>query len=122
VNEVLLAVVVGAGLVLAVLAGLAAGLGKAPGRLVVAGAAFLELLVIVLCGWSVVAMIRGERPGEFLTFILYLVGVLVVMPIAIVWAAAEPTRWSNVVIAVGALTVMAMAARMDQIWKVTAGG
>lgn len=120
-NGWLVAVVVGAALVLALASGIASALGKAPGRAVIGGCVLVEAALALLTGAVVVAMIGGQRPGEMLTFVSYLVGVLAVLPLAIVWSLAEPTRWSNLVVAVGALTVMAMVARMDQIWRMPSG-
>jgi hypothetical protein len=121
VNGWLVAVVVGAALALALASGIASARGKAPGRVVLGGCVLVEAALVILTAASVITMIGGERPGEMLTFVAYLVGVLVVLPLAIVWSLAEPTRWSNLVVAVGALTVMAMVARMDQIWRTSSG-
>lgn len=111
----------GAALVLAILSGIESARGKAPGRVVFLGCVVVEASLLVLSVAVVIAMIGGERPGELVTFLAYLVGVLVVLPLAIIWSMAEPTRWSNLVVAVGALTVMAMVARMDQIWRMPGG-
>lgn len=96
-----------------------AGLGKVPGRVVLGLSALLEVLVVVQVVWAVVGLVGGHRPVELVTFVLYLLGIVVVMPLVVLWSLAERTRWSNLVVAVGALTVMAMTARIDQLWAVT---
>jgi hypothetical protein len=42
----------------------------------------------------------------------YLLGIVVVLPLAGAWALAERTRWSGVVVAVGGFTVAVMTARL----------
>lgn len=110
-----------AGLVLFLAGSALAALGKVPGRVVLGASVLLEVLVVVQAVWAVVAMIGGHRPAETLVFSLYLLGIVVVMPLVVAWSLAERTRWSNLVVAVGALTVMAMTARLDQMWRVTGG-
>lgn len=115
-----LAVVVTA-LVLALGTALQTARNRPPGRVLLGLSAVLELVVLVMVVVAVVAMVGGRTTGEPVTFVAYLVGVLLVMPLVMGWALVERTRWSNVVLAVGALTVMAMTARLDQIWRATGG-
>ena len=117
----LVATLVLGGLALAVLGAVLAGLGTVPGRVVLGLSLLLELLVLGQAGAAVVDLVGGYRPTELVTFCAYLVGIVVVMPLVVAWSLAERTRWSNLVIAVGALTVMAMTARLDQMWRVTGG-
>lgn len=117
----LVAALVAGGLALAVLGAVLAGLDKVPGRVVLGLAVLLEIVVVVQAGWAVAGMLDGRRPAEFVTFVLYLLGIVVVLPLVVAWSLAERTRWSNLVVAVGALTVMAMAARLDQLWRGTGG-
>ncbi len=117
----LVVALVAVGLVIFVAGAALAGLGKAPGRVVLGLSVLLEVVVVVQVVWAVVAMVGGRRPAELLTFSLYLLGIVVVMPLVVTWSLAERTRWSNLVVAVGALTVVAMTARLDQMWRVTGG-
>jgi hypothetical protein len=117
----LVVALVAGGLLLFVLGAVLAGLGKVPGRVVLGLAVLLEVVVAVQVVWAVLDLVGGYRPAETLVFVLYLLGILVVMPLVVGWALAERTRWSNLVVAVGALTVMAMTARLDQMWRVTGG-
>ena len=59
-----------------------------------------------------VDLVRGDHPPETATYIGYLVGIVVVLPLAIAWSVAERTRWSGVVVAVGGFTVAIMTARL----------
>jgi hypothetical protein len=117
----LVAALVLGGLALAVLGAVLAGLGRVPGRVVLGASALLEVLVVGQVVAAVVALAGGHRPTELVTFCAYLLGIVVVLPVVVAWSLAERTRWSNLVLAVGALTVMGMAARLDQMWRVTSG-
>jgi hypothetical protein len=66
---------------------------------------------------AAVDLVQGRRPPETATYIGYLVGIVVVLPLAIVWALAERTRWSGLVVAVGGFTVAIMTARMVMLWR-----
>jgi hypothetical protein len=117
----LAAALIAGGLALFALGAVLAGLGRAPGRLVLGLAALLEVLVLVQALAATVGLVRGHRPAELITLCAYLAGIVVVMPLVVAWSLAERTRWSNLVVAVGALTVMAMTARLQQLWEVTRG-
>lgn len=114
------ALVVG-GLVVFLLGGVLAAMGRPPGNVVLVVAALLEVLVLVQVVAAFVGLIRGERPAELLVFVLYLIGTAVVMPLVVLWSIAERNRWSNLVIGIGGLTVMAMVARLAQLWQVQRG-
>ena len=49
----------------------------------------------------------------------YLLGIVVVLPLAGAWALAERTRWSGIVIAVGGFTVAVMTARLVMLARGT---
>jgi hypothetical protein len=68
---------------------------------------------------SVIALVRiaaGFRPAETATTIGYLLAILILIPLAWFWANSERTRWSGVVLAVAALSVLAMTLRLIQLW------
>jgi len=92
---------------------------RPPGRvtLAVTGVAALATLL-----QSVVAfydLLQGRRPPELATYVGYLLGIVVVLPLAGAWALAERTRWSGVVIAVGGFTVAVMTARLVMLARGT---
>jgi hypothetical protein len=85
---------------------------RPPGRgtLAVAGAgAVLALVQSIL---AAAELIGGTRPPETATYIGYLIGIVVVLPLAVAWSVAERTRWSGLVVAVGGVTVAVMTARL----------
>jgi hypothetical protein len=85
--------------------------------LAVTGLAALATFVqSVVAGYD---LVQGRRPPELGTYIGYLVGIVVVLPLAGGWALAERTRWSGVVVAVGGFTVAVMTARLVMLARGT---
>jgi hydrogenase/urease accessory protein HupE len=83
---------------------------------VTALAALATLVQSVVAGYD---LVQGRRPPELATYIGYLVGIAVVLPLAGGWAVAERTRWSGVVVAVGGFTVAVMTARLVMLARGT---
>ena len=59
---------------------------------------------------------RGDGSVSGGLFWGYVVTQALVLPLAGLWAFAERTRWSSVVLAVAALTVAFLEYRLVQIW------
>ncbi len=117
-----LLIVVGlAGLVYAVGAGLLAWRNRPAGRSLVLAAAVLEVATLVVLVAAVAGLVGGHRPVELVTTIAYVLTLALVMPAATAWSLVERTRWSSAVLALGGLTVAAMSARVDALWRVTRG-
>jgi hypothetical protein len=104
-------------LVVAVLGGTGAVRNRPPGTAALVAAALAEVAVLAQSGVALVVLARGEHPPEVVTSVAYLLGILVVLPLATAWALIERTRWSGVVILVGALTVAVMTARLQMLWR-----
>ena len=51
------------------------------------------------------------------TTVGYLIGIVILIPIAWFWANNERTRFSGVVLAVAALAVLAMTLRLLVLWN-----
>jgi hypothetical protein len=79
------------------------------GGAVVEGAMLLQAVV------ALVLTARGDGPADAVTFWGYLLTALVLLPIAAVWAFAERSRWSSVVLLVAALTIVVMQWRLVQV-------
>jgi hypothetical protein len=92
---------------------------RPPGRLTLGVATLAAVLVVVQSIAAAVDLVRGDRPPETATYIGYLVGIVVVLPLAVGWAVAERTRWSGVVVAVGGVTVAVMTARLVMLARGT---
>lgn len=101
------------------LAGCAAlwGIGTAvanrpPGRAQLLFAAGVELVTVVQSAVGLVRIGSGIRPAEPATTLGYLLGIVVLLPAAWLWANAERTRFSGLVLAVAAASVLAMTLRL----------
>ncbi|HZA04713.1 MAG TPA: hypothetical protein VE617_09110 [Propionibacteriaceae bacterium] len=89
---------------------------KPPGKAQLLFAAAVWLVTLVQ---SVVAGIRlaaGFRPQSPATLIGYLIGIVLLIPVAWFWANTERTRYSGLVLAVAALAVLAMTLRLLTLW------
>jgi ribose/xylose/arabinose/galactoside ABC-type transport system permease subunit len=85
---------------------------RPPGRVtlgVTGLAALVTLVQTLVAGYD---LVQGRRPPELATYVGYLLGIVVVLPLAGAWALAERTRWSGLVVAVGGFTVAVMTARL----------
>ncbi len=89
---------------------------RPPARPLLIGLGVVETLLVVQVVISVVLLIAGERPGDLLTFLSYLIGVLFVLPLGTVWALAERSRASTAVLGVACGTVPVLLLRMYVVW------
>jgi len=92
---------------------------RPPGRITLAVAALGAVVTLVQSLVAGIDLARGIRPPETATYIGYLVGIVVVLPLAVGWSVAERTRWSGVVVAVGGFTVAIMTARLVMLARGT---
>lgn len=79
-------------------------------------ASVVELALIAQLVSGSIALSRTDRDVEAVTFVSYLVTVVLIPPAAILWGIAEKSRWGTGVVAVGMLTVAALCARIVDIW------
>jgi hypothetical protein len=94
------------------------GLSKRkPSGLSIGALAMVQLGLIVQLITSIVLVISGARAKQdTVEFFAYLIVALMIPLAAAFWALIERTRWSTVIMGVGALTVAVMLVRMSQIW------
>ena len=76
----------------------------------------LEAGLLAQAAIGVVAMLGSDRELDRATFVGYLVGVAVVLPLGAVWSVAERSRWGAGVLAVTCLSVPVMILRLNQLW------
>lgn len=96
-----------------------AAVNKPPGRAQLLFAAFVWLVTVAQSVIAGVGLVSGFRPVELATTIGYLIGIVLLIPLAWFWANTERTRWSGVVLAVAALSVLAMTLRLLTLWTET---
>lgn len=89
---------------------------KPPGRAQLLFAAALEVVTVVQTVIALIRLAGGFRPPELATTIGYLVGIILLIPVAWFWANVERTRFSGVVLAVAAFSVLAMTLRLLVLW------
>jgi hypothetical protein len=78
-----------------------------------------EALLVVQLVVAVIAPLVGNEPnGNLVEFYIYLVSAILIPPLTVVWALVERSRWSTVVLAIGAFAVAVMVYRMHVIWFV----
>ena len=93
--------------------------GRKPADLTVIALVVVEVLLLAQIVIALIAPAVGNPPsGNPAEFWLYLITAAIIPPLALVWALTDRTRWSTVVLGVGALAVAVMAYRMHQIWTV----
>lgn len=86
----------------------------------VIGLGVVELTVLGGAGYAIARLVGGGAPdGGLVTFIAYLVGVVVIPVVAAGWGLVERSRWGPAVIIVACLAVAFMFVRMLQIWQGT---
>ncbi|MFE2755692.1 hypothetical protein ACFXGA_27195 [Actinosynnema sp. NPDC059335] len=76
----------------------------------------LEAALLVQAVVGVVALLGSDRELDRATFVGYLVGVAVVLPLGAVWSVAERSRWGAGVLTVTCLSVPVMVLRLNQLW------
>ena len=81
--------------------------------------ALLELALLTQAVLGIINLITTDRDVSGATFVGYLIGSLLILPIAAFWSLAERTRWGTAVLIVGCLVIPVMIARMNQIWDHT---
>jgi hypothetical protein len=92
-------------------------LNRRVGRSLLAVAAVGEAGLLVQVVWAVVRLAGGGRPeGGLAVFIGYLIGSLVILPVAAAWGLGERTRWGPAVLAAGFLVMAVLIVRMQQVW------
>lgn len=107
-------VLIVAALVLALVTGVYVALDRSPDRVLVALLALLEVGLVVQAVVGIAQLVGGsDDPG--ITFVGYLLAVLLVLPFGLVWALGERSRGSTAVLIVALLTVAFLVLRLVQI-------
>lgn len=107
-------VLIVAALVLALVTGVYVALDRSPDRVLVALLALLEAGLVVQAVVGIAQLVGGsDDPG--ITFVGYLLAVLLVLPFGLVWALGERSRGSTAVLIIALLTVAFLVLRLVQI-------
>jgi hypothetical protein len=79
--------------------------------------ALLELGLLAQAVVGVVNLIGTDREVDAFSFLGYLVGPVLILPLAAFWSLAERTRWGPGVLVIGCLTVPVLIVRLRQVWE-----
>jgi hypothetical protein len=79
-------------------------------------AAVLELLLVVGFVAGCVALGGTSRDVDGVLFVSYFLAAVLAVPVALVWAIAEKSRWGTGVLVVAMLTVAVLMVRVVDIW------
>ncbi len=89
---------------------------KPPGKAQLLYAAGVEAVTVIQSIIAAAKLVGGFRPAELATTIGYLIGIVILIPIAWFWANVERSRFSGIVLAVAAFAVLAMTLRLLVLW------
>jgi hypothetical protein len=106
--------------VLAVIGLVMSALDRVVDRVLLAAAVMVEVAALVQSVVAGVELAGSHQVASAAAFVGYLIGAVLVMPVAVVWAWAERNRWTGAVVALGGLTVAVMTLRLTTLWN--AGG
>ena len=90
---------------------------KPPGKAQLLFAAGVWVVTLAQSIIAAVQLVGSFRPQSLATTIGYLIGIVLLIPVAWFWANVERTRFSGVVLAVAALAVVAMTLRLLALWS-----
>jgi hypothetical protein len=80
------------------------------------GLALIEGLLLVQAALALAAIGGGHRPGEYTTFLGYLVTSVLMLPAAVGLALMEKTRWGSVIAGSAAVVAAVLCLRLGQVW------
>ena len=103
-------------LLLALVTGVLAAMGRTLPSWVIGLVAILEVALVALTVQCVIAWAGGTAPADPIVFLSYLVVVLAAGPATVWWGAGEPGRWGTGVVAVAGLVIPVLLVRLQQVW------
>lgn len=111
--------VVALSLAVAVLAGVYLVPDRRPDRWLLGLTWLLEVVLVVQLVVGVALLITESPDISVATFVGYLLGCLLLPPVAVWWARGEPSRSGTAVLVVLGVTVPFLVLRMQQVWDPT---
>ncbi len=100
----------------AALAGLFAAQARPASRNLLLCLGLLELFLVVQAGLSLGRLVAPPANLEVPIFLGYLSLSVLLLPAALWWSQIEESRWSVLVLAVGALVGAVLQVRLGQLW------
>jgi hypothetical protein len=90
---------------------------REPPKALLLGLVAVEVLLLAQLVIGIAFLIGGDRPGSIATYLAYLVGCLLVLPAGAMWALAERSRSSTVVLGIACLAIPVMVLRLNEVWS-----
>ena len=81
----------------------------------------VEVFVLVQAVIAIVRLAGGHHASSTATFVGYVIGTLLVPPIAGFWGLIERSRWGPAVVAVAGVTMAVLMVRWQQVWRPNGG-
>jgi hypothetical protein len=91
-------------------------LDRPTGRLLLGFAALLELGLLAQAVIGIGQLVSGGREVNGLVLVGYLLGTLIFLPLATLWALGERTRGGTAVLVVAGLVLPVLVVRIQQVW------
>lgn len=89
---------------------------REPQNSLLVGLLCVEVLLVAQLVIGVILLINGQRPGSMATYLAYLIGALVILPLGTFWALAERSRSSTVILGIACLAIPVMVLRLQEVW------
>lgn len=80
------------------------------------GLLLLEAGLLIQLVLGLILAFTTDRDVNLLSFLGYLVGVLVILPVAVLWSAGEKSRAGTTVLLVATLVIPVLVLRLGVIW------
>jgi uncharacterized protein YqgC (DUF456 family) len=81
------------------------------------GLAVVEVALVAQVVTAFVKIAGGEEPAEKATFIGYLLGSLVILPVGAFLGLGERSKWGSVAAGIACLTIPVVILRMQDLWN-----
>ena len=89
---------------------------RQPGNVTFFAIVAVEVGLLVQLVWGIVRVIDDHRGVEVGTYVGYLVGALVLLPVGFLWSASEKSRGGTGVLFVAVLVTPFLLLRLHDIW------
>ena len=93
-------------------------LNRLPNDWVYAALGLIEVGIVAQLVVGLVMVFGGHDGVNVAAYVGYLVGALVILPVAVLWSLGEPTRAGTGVLLVGVLVIPALCLRLNDLWSV----
>ncbi|RZI87344.1 MAG: hypothetical protein EOO67_14455 [Microbacterium sp.] len=90
---------------------------RQPGNITFFALVAVELGLLVQLVWGIARVVDDHRGVEVGTYLGYLVGALVLLPVGFLWSASEKNRGGTAVLLVAVVVMPVLLLRLHDIWS-----